>query len=650
MRVRKQNSRISVHAIAGTEVVLLGMNATEEAAKGLLGFTIYKRKGKGRFKPLPSGGRTFLGEQDESAETKGQSNSETAPIQAFMWSDYVVDRGESYTYQVIPVYGSPSKIEQDIKSALKVTVKTEDPAKQSHGIFFNRGVAGSRSYAKRFGKYRRWYLDSDVSEFLKRPFARPFIKPGDVPDRAAHQWLSRGLEEAMLAFIKRAKRGDMIRASVYELTYLPVIQAFVDALERGVDVQIVHHARRETISRLKQARTKKGEPELGKPTNTTVWGGTGLIPDDAITKPTKRYVVAETTKDVVARAAERAVSKIGLKTSNNNRRFKSLLKSFDKMLIERTEAKISHNKFIVILKKSKGRHVPTEVWTGSTNFTEGGIFGQSNVGHVVRDKAVAKEFFEFWKVLHKNPSKSDLREWTVNRQENLTGPPEKGITVVFSPRKTKRMLDWYAERLDAAKRSVFLTAAFSISNEFFKVLSDVKKIGRKEYEGEPYLRYLALEGTGGHLEKKFPVLRDCAQNRIAWGDTLNRRRDEEAHQQSIETLTGLNSHVNYLHTKYLLIDPLSDNPLVISGSANFSSASTKDNDENMLIIQGNKRVADIFLTEFMRLFNHFQTRNKLNNLSDAKLKAARRLEATDKWTKPYYDPRTQEYQERLLFS
>ena len=44
MRKRKSNSKISVYAIAGTEVVLLGLNATEEAAEGLLGFTIYKRQ------------------------------------------------------------------------------------------------------------------------------------------------------------------------------------------------------------------------------------------------------------------------------------------------------------------------------------------------------------------------------------------------------------------------------------------------------------------------------------------------------------------------------------------------------------------------------------------------------------------------------
>jgi phosphatidylserine/phosphatidylglycerophosphate/cardiolipin synthase-like enzyme len=56
------------------------------------------------------------------------------------------------------------------------------------------------------------------------------------------------------------------------------------------------------------------------------------------------------------------------------------------------------------------------------------------------------------------------------------------------------------------------------------------------------------------------------------------------------------------------MDPLGDDPIVVTGSANFSDASTKDNDENMLIIRGDRRVADIYFTEFQRLFNHYYFR------------------------------------------
>ena len=101
----------------------------------------------------------------------------------------------------------------------------------------------------------------------------------------------------------------------------------------------------------------------------------------------------------------------------------------------------------------------------------------------------------------------------------------------------------------------------------------------------------------------------------------------------------LNQHVAYIHSKFLLMDPLGADPIVVTGSANFSEASTKDNDENMLIIRGDQRVADIYFTEFNRLFNHYYFRSVVETMkkrnggqsSDASLFLAE----DDRWLKKY---------------
>jgi phosphatidylserine/phosphatidylglycerophosphate/cardiolipin synthase-like enzyme len=80
----------------------------------------------------------------------------------------------------------------------------------------------------------------------------------------------------------------------------------------------------------------------------------------------------------------------------------------------------------------------------------------------------------------------------------------------------------------------------------------------------------------------------------------------------------------------MLIDPLGDEPIVISGSANFSETSTVSNDENMLIIRGNKRVADIYLGEFMRLWHHYRFRFIVN------AKAEENNAGTDRAYEPNY--------------
>lgn len=640
MRKRSKNNNISVHAIAGTKVVLLGLNATEEAAEGLLGFTILRRKGKSAsFKALGGGERWFK----ETAGLK-RVDSRTAPIQGFMWSDYVVDSGETYTYRVFPVYGKPEALKKG--KHVDVTITTENPEDKTHGIYFNRGVAGSQAFSRRFGKYLRRYLTTDRNGKLR---ATPFIKPCDVPNREAYKWLSRGLEEAMAAFIDQATGPQYaIRAAVYEFTYIPIIQKFVAALERGVDLKIVHHAKRENQYLLK----------YNKEANTTT---EFTDPKRSADRFPKRQGVKASVKDAVCHAADAAVAQVGLSIGPDNKNFKKYLKAFDQMLIERTITQISHNKFMVLLKNGK----PIQVWTGSTNYTDGGIFGQSNVGHVVRDAKVAKKYYDYWEKLSTDPKKKSgkkdppylgMQNWTVKQQPVIKKlPAPNSITPVFSPRLNpkkgdKDMLDWYAERLDGAKHSVFLTSAFSIAEQFLEIVKDVKKVDGKPYISSPYLRYLLLEGKGGLLKDKYPKIKACKQNRVAYGDTLRRRTEEDEHQQFIETLTGLNDHVNYLHTKYMLIDPLSDDPIVISGSANFSNASTHDNDENMLIIRGNTRVADIFLGEFMRLFKHFEYRNRENSLSDAAAKKARMLKGNDSWTQPYYRDGSPEQNERLLFS
>jgi phosphatidylserine/phosphatidylglycerophosphate/cardiolipin synthase-like enzyme len=68
------------------------------------------------------------------------------------------------------------------------------------------------------------------------------------------------------------------------------------------------------------------------------------------------------------------------------------------------------------------------------------------------------------------------------------------------------------------------------------------------------------------------------------------------------------ANVRFVHTKYMLVDPLGERPVVVTGSANFSEASTNANNENMVVIRQDQRVADIYVGEFMRLYSHYAFR------------------------------------------
>jgi len=120
-----------------------------------------------------------------------------------------------------------------------------------------------------------------------------------------------------------------------------------------------------------------------------------------------------------------------------------------------------------------------------------------------------------------------------------------------------------------------------------------------------------------------------------------------------EKLSGLTSMVHYVHTKYLLVDPLGKAPLVVSGSANFSEDSTTNNDENMLVIPGERRVADIYLGEFMRLWNHWYARDiagRYKAKAESEERKSAYLAPDDSWTKRYYEDGDVRCKERMLFA
>jgi hypothetical protein len=73
----------------------------------------------------------------------------------------------------------------------------------------------------------------------------------------------------------------------------------------------------------------------------------------------------------------------------------------------------------------------------------------------------------------------------------------------------------------------------------------------------------------------------------------------------------------------------------------------------MLVISGDKNVADIYLTEFMRLFMHFYFRMIANRIGPASPTVdpnAGYLKDDDSWMSPYYDTDHPKCNERLYFA
>lgn len=566
-------------AISGIRTVLIALDCPEKRRHGLKGFAFERERvapgGKPKwlrslkvFKSIVPDPTNARDPQDPTKPARFYTND--FPIQSFLWGDYGAEPDTTYRYRILPMYGKPGKLTTDAKDEIKFEVRTEKEFDGRHGVWFNRGAIASQKFAEEFGN-------------------RP---PQNIDDPTDLEvvWLSRGLLEACLAYIKDTPAGDALRVAAYEFTYAPVLKELKNARDRGVDVQIVYHD----------------------------------------------------TSDAKDAPNETAMATAGLPVNDQKTTF------------NRTNTKIPHNKFIVRLKNGQD---PVEVWTGSTNFTPSGFLGQTNVGHRVADKTTAQQYLEYWKILKTDPELADARE----RAAELTPNPseviaKKSIARLFSPRAKAEMLGWYGRRMLNAASCVCLTAAFGITAKL------VAPIAQRRDQ----MRFVLLEKPPSDTLKK-ELRKDFTHLIPSYGVPLGelytmkngkptaRKRIEEFELDKWflreEHFRPKNAgFVFFVHTKFLLIDPLSDDPLVCSGSANFSPNSLLQNDENMLLIRGDTRVADIYLTEFDRIFRHFYFRDIANELA-AKGNNAKSafLDESDAWTDSYFKPGRLKTNRRQMF-
>jgi phosphatidylserine/phosphatidylglycerophosphate/cardiolipin synthase-like enzyme len=292
----------------------------------------------------------------------------------------------------------------------------------------------------------------------------------------------------------------------------------------------------------------------------------------------------------------------------------------------------AHNKFLVWREGG----VSKEVWTGSTNLSDNGIFGHSNNAHIVRDPGIAEQYEQYWQILFKDQT----RKPTAKAAETISSAPPAQWTdetsAVFSPRLSLDALDWYAGLAAGSKRGLFATFAFGMNERFVSAYDrpdDVLRFALMEKKGNG--SQYAKQAAEIDRIRRHPNVTISVGNHIAINAFDRWLKEIESPVED--------HHVTYIHTKYMLIDPLGDEPIVIVGSANFSVASTDTNDENMLVIRGNKEVADIYLGEFMRLFSHYAFRESLTfpgAMSENKASARKYLRESVDWVAGADGPRS----------
>ncbi len=359
-----------------------------------------------------------------------------------------------------------------------------------------------------------------------------------------------GLEEAIAAFIaKGADESFSIHAAVYEFQKEGLLAALQQAKARGVDVAVVYHARKKNAS----DKTKE--------------------------------------KNEAAIAEARIV--------------------FAKPRAANPSSAIMHNKFMVLLRKdAAGTARPIAVWTGSTNWTDGAIYGQLNVGHAIYDETIAETYETYFNLLSQDLNAHDMKR----EIEALTPVPTPqkaervphGVTPIFSPQSDLTMIDLYADICQQAK--VLFVAAPFLLHEKIRATFNEAPAGT--------LRFLMADkkgsfGRNGEIEL---IQRNPAN--VASVATILKSPLNDFQGKLLEHTESFHHAGIHIHSKIIAADPFGADPILVTGSANFSNNSTRGNDSNCLVIRGDTAVMDIYATEFMRMFEHYWFRYRHSKEED----------------------------------
>ncbi|MCB9285051.1 MAG: hypothetical protein H6563_13315 [Lewinellaceae bacterium] len=221
VRSKTRDGKLTGAALVGVNSILLGWTLDPNLDRGnLLGFGI-RRTDYDLEEGMMIRAEWFYGNKRFSHQMDmdyGPSISTySAPLQRFSWADYTVSHNRSYMYEIFPFWGDPRDFDRE--EPLRLYVRPSAPHEGDWGIYTNRGVTATLAYQERFKS----------------------VNPQDSED--AQKWLSRGLKESLLDVIKAAGSGDGLHIAIYEFEDNDVAEALSKAAKRGVDVQVVFHAK-----------------------------------------------------------------------------------------------------------------------------------------------------------------------------------------------------------------------------------------------------------------------------------------------------------------------------------------------------------------------------------------------------------------------
>jgi phosphatidylserine/phosphatidylglycerophosphate/cardiolipin synthase-like enzyme len=565
--------------------------------EGCIGFAIWRHD-------MQSGTETpLLAKAVFEGQTGTNLTTEQAPVQKFWWKDLGAKRGGAYRYRIVPMGGKVGALKPlDGVEPLVTNVTTVTHVRGVFSAYFNRGILATQAV---------------TAALAGKPSADKLNRRIAKADDDLRRRLMGEIYDGVTALLKRADTSggkDDILAALYELND-------PDGLEKVLG--------------------GNGNKAVAK-TRTVVLGN--------------EFIAADTKKGTLANPDADSINRQNLKNAGAG--------VIDRIL---PQGHIPHNKFLVLRADGK----PQAVLMGSTNWTMNGLAAQTNNALVIESPAVAKLYEAYWKRLEadtdaahgdaKKLQSDELR--TQNRENNTSGDwralkGKSGGNVVqlednscsvqafFSPNTeahnlpsgkgktpaTPSDMDQVFQAIAGAKQAVLFLAFDPGNNSILeaagRVLHDKPHLFvRGALTSDPRAPNfkIALAGEPGGPAKKGqkvePDYRAIPATAVTENDAFGAWEAEL-----------LKAGFAVIHDKIVVVDPFSDDCVVVTGSHNLGFRASYNNDENMVIVRGHRPLAEAYACHVLDIYDHYAWRWWLKKKPEMFGKA---LQANDAWQDRY---------------
>jgi hypothetical protein len=505
-------------------------------------------------------------------------DTEVWPVQKFAWRDLTATGGQTCSYEIVPRVGEPGELASLDARRLRTNEVTLTPTCSAHvSAYFNRGILSTQALAHVLAKDVKGELEGKK---LFEHMGEELLKHIKDPDDPVRKALAGQIVEALTLLLgAAAKDGSRCHAALYELNDPELIEALDDPAHVSI-----------------------------------VLANAGSTEEPDATNGDARVRLHDHGVDVT-----------------------------DRMM---PKGHIGHDKFVVKLAPDG---TPFAVLTGSTNWTYTGVCGQVNNAILLDDETLATAYLDFWhRLKSESPSGAagsatqSAKFRSTNNRPHHSHVDDAEVTLWFSPNTEEdekpdenppRPADMAEvfERIGAARSAVFFLLFQPGSPSILDAILDAQ-------EADPALFVRGAATNVGAIVNYETELfhRTGERAQVAAASALG----DPFGPLWAELLKAPGGHA-IIHDKVVVIDPLSSDCTVITGSHNLGYRASYTNDENLLIIKGHQQLARAYATHVIDVYDHYRWRWKTRNWHHAAAGGDNSggLDGTDAWQSKYFsDP------------